>query len=577
MALTFVGYDAVPIGQPKKSEPDFLSDDRSVCRQIDELERISTYERDKHLGRDYFRDLNNFYNLEGDQANVPSFRPSVRIPQLQTLVLNEATDITDSSPKIYITNDGDRDKDREKYFQANWRQGCYNNRILESMIWAMMSNLGFLQIGFDPSARRGKGCTWVQARDPSTVKPDPYAKSDADWSYLIFEDWMYLDEVKRRWPEKGRFVRPHLHVSDAEPFSSVEGTLEFPEASPLSQQGVQDRKIFRDNRVRVRQIYLFDTSREVIRDYAGTANDIAELVHPRFQYKYPDGRWITDCEGVVLADGNNWCPQLPDDYLGTFPLIRLRAMPTVTNFWGPPPIKLSRSLQELSEKLYSQTFENVVRINNGVIVIKNNTGLDPQGIGWLPGEVLMINQGSDPPQVIAPVALPQHMLTLPASLLSLQKELQGFSSARQGQQGSGNVSADLFDAAIWQSQPLTRLRGRLLAESIQRLASIVFYVEARYKNIADKRFMGIEKGEADYASWNPIESMDSYDAHLDEGSLRVLSGAALKSVVATLAKAQLLPTEFILDTFDIPNSKEVAEDKMRELELSALARVKRPR
>jgi hypothetical protein len=353
--------------------------------------------------------------------------------------------------------------------------------------------------------------------------------------------------------------------------------LEFPEASPLSQQGVQDRKIFRDNRVRVRQTYMFDTTREVVKDFKGTGSDIAELVHPRFEYKYPDGRWITDCENVILADGNNWCPQLPDDDMGTFPLIRLRAMPTISNFWGPPPVRLTRSLQTLSEKLYSQTFENVVRINNGVIVIKNNTGLDPQGIGWLPGEVLMINQGSDPPQVIAPVALPQHMLTLPASLLSLQKELQGYSQARQGQPGAGNVSADLFDAAIWQSQPLTRLRGRLLAESIQRLAGIVFYVESRYKSIADKRFLGIDKGEPDYASWTPVESMDSYDAYLDEGSLRVLSGTALKSVVGTLAKANLLPTQYILEALDIPNAAQLAEDKLRELELASLSRLKKPR
>lgn len=578
MALSFVGYDTIYTGKDKaKSAADWMSDDRAVCRQIDELERISLYERDKFLGRDYFRDVNDFFNLQDQAANVPSFRPHVRIPQLQTLVLNEATDITDSSPKVYITSEGERDKDREKYFQANWRQGCYNNRILEGMIWSMLSNLGFLQIGFDPLARRGKGNTWVQSRDPETVRPDPYAKSDADWSWVSFFDWMYIDDVKRRWPEKGRYVRPHAQLSEAEPFGNVDGALEFPEASPLSQQGTQDRKIFRDNRVRVRHTYLFDTTREKVQEYAGSSREIAELVHPRFQYKYPDGRWITDCENVVLADGNNWCPQLPDDYLGTFPLVRLKAMPTINNFWGPPPVKLTRSLQQLSEKLYSQTFENVVRINNGVIVIKNNTGLDPSGIGWLPGEVLMINQGSDPPQVIAPVALPQHMLTLPAALLSLQKELQGYSQARQGNPGAGNISPDLFDAAVWQSQPLTRLRGRLLAESIQRLASIVFYVEGRYKSISDKRFMGVDKDKADYATWNPIESMDAYDAYLDEGSLRVLSGAALKSVVATLAKANLLPTEYVLQTFDVPNASELAEEKMKELELGALARIKRPR
>lgn len=577
MAPTFVGYDKIIVPGPKKSAPDWLSDDRAVCRQLDELERISLYERDKHMGRDYFRDINDFYALDDGAANVPSFRPQVRIPQLQTLVLNEATDITDSSPKIYITNEGDRDKDREKYFQANWRQGCYNNRILEGMIWAMLSNLGFLQIGFDPTARRGKGNTWVHSRDPETVRPDPFAKSDADWSWVSFYDWMYIDDVKRRWPEKGRYVRPRSMMVEAEPFASVDGALEFPEASPLSQQGTQDRKIFRDNRVRVRHTYLFDTTRERVREYAGSKEEIAELVHPRFQYKYPDGRWITDCENVVLADGNNWCPQLPDDYLGTFPLVRLKAMPTIQNFWGPPPIKLSRTLQQLSEKLYSQTFENVIRVNNGVIVIENNTGLDPNGIGWLPGEVLMINAGSKPPMVVAPVALPQHMLTLPASLLSLQKELQGYSQARQGNPGAGNISPDLFDAAVWQSQPMTRLRGRLLSESIQRLASIVFYTEARYKNIADKRFTGIEKGEASYAGWSPIDSIDNFDAYLDEGSLRVLSGAALKSVVATLAKSQMLPTSYVLEAMDIPNAAEIAEERMKELELQSLSKVKKPR
>jgi hypothetical protein len=576
MPPAFVGYDTIVTGQ-KKSTPEWFSDDRAVCRQIDELQRISQYERDKALGRDYFREINDFFNLDDGAANVPSFRPQVRIPQLQTLVLNEATDITDSSPKIYITSSGDRDKDREKYFQANWRQGCYNNRILEGMIWAMLSNLGYLQIGFDPLARRGKGSTWVQSRDPQTVYPDPFAKSDADWSFLIFEDWMYVDDVKRRWPEKGRFVRPRSQMVESEPFGNVDGSLEFPEASPLSQQGTQDRKIFRDNRVRVRHTYLFDTTREKVREYAGSSQDIAELVHPRFQYKYPDGRWITDCENVVLADGNNWCPQLPDDYLGTFPLVRLKAMPTINNFWGPPPIRLSRSLQQLSEKLYSQVFENVVRTNNGVIVIENNTGLDPSGIGWLPGEVLMINAGSKPPIVVAPQALPQHMLTLPASLLSLQKELQGYSQARQGNPGAGNISPDLFDAAVWQSQPLTRLRGRLLAESIQRLASIVFYIEGRYKSVADKRFMGVKKDKADFATWNPIESMDDYDAYLDEGSLRVLSGAALKSVVATMAKANMLPTSYVLETFDVPNAEELAEEKMKELELAALSKVKKPR
>jgi len=576
MAPLTVGYEAVSSGSKTKSQPDWMVNDKTISRQLDELERISLYERDKLLGRDYFREIEQFYQLEEDPATPITFRPRVSIPQLQTLVLNEATDITDASPKIYITHKDQRDREREKHFQEQWKDGFFNNRILEAFIWAMLSNLGFIQVGFNPRARRGKGSTWVEMREPKSTFPDPNAKSDKDWSWIGWEDWPYIDEIYREYPEKGHLVRPHLYMADAEPYGSVEGALEFPEASPLSSQGTQERKIFRDNRVRKRTFYLFDSTRERVKDYAGTASDVRELVHPRFQYKYPNGRWIVECEGVVLSDGGNWCPQLPDDDLGTFPLLRIPAMPTITNFWGPPPIKLTRQLQSLSERLYTQLFENVVRTNNGVIVIRNNTGLDPTGIGWLPGEVLMINQGSDVPQVINPQALPQHMLTLPATLLGIQKELQGYTAARQGQGQAGNVSAELFDATLWQSQPMTRLRGRMLAEELQRLASIIFYVDARYKNLPD-RLMRTERGEPVFSRWNPIENIDDYEAQLDEGSLQVLSAATLRSIVSAMGKANLLPTRFLYETLGLPNAEELSEERTRELELAAMGKLKRPR
>jgi len=577
-SFSFVGFDAIPTGKvSSKSTPEWAANDRSLSRQLDELERISKSERDKHLGTNYFDEITDFYDLDDDQQGFPSFRPRVRIPQLQTLVLNEATDITDSSPKIYIINDGKRDEQREKYFQASWRQGAVNNRVLEAFVWAMLSNLGFLQVGFDPMARRGKGRTWVDMRHPKSVYPDPFARTDSDWSYVLWEDWLYIDEVRRRWPDKGQYVRPHLYMADADSYGSMDAGLEFPEASPLSQFGSFDKKIFRDNRVRVRHAFMFDNTRERVKDYAGSQNEALGLVHPRFQYAYPDGRWITECEGIVLADGNNWCPQLPDDDRGTFPLVRLAAMPCVTNFWGPPPVKLSKSLQSLSERLYTQTFENVVRTNNGVIIIPSNSGLDPQGIGWLPGEILVINPGSDKPSVVNPSPLPQHMITLPASVLALQKELQGYSAQRQGNPGAGNISPDLFDASIWQSQAMTRLRGRMLAETLQRLAQIVFYVQARYQVMPDQMFTGMDRGQPSYAEWDPIGSLDKYDTHLDEGSLRVLSGTALKSVVSAMAKAQMLPTKYVLEALDIPGAEELAEEKMRELELASMSRLKRPR
>lgn len=576
MPPMFVGFDVIT---EKKSSPDYASPEKQLVRQLDELERVSLKERDKHLGSNYFQDIEDFYALDEDEGNFPSFRPRVRIPQLQTLVLNEATDITDSTPKIYISKQGKRDEQREKFFQANWRQGCYNNRILFAVIWSLLSNLGFLQIGFNPTARRGRGRTWIESRDPKTVLPDPFARSDADWSWLEWYDWMYIDEVKDRWPDYGDRVRPRLYAAgEVGPYNLADSQLEFPEMSPLSNQGEQpNRKIFRDNRVRTRSFFILDNTRDRIKEELGSKSISLDLVKPRFAHTYPNGRWITECEGVVLADGNNWCPTLPDDERATFPLVRVAACPNIADFWGPPPIKFTRELQNLSERLYAQFTENIVRTNNGVIVMDSNCGLDPSAIGWIPGEVLMINPNSKPPQVISPQPLPQHMIQYPASLLALQKELQGHTQARQGQPGAGNLSPELYDASIHQAQTSTRLRTRLLAETLQRLAQIVFYVDARYRNIADTIAVPI-RGDLEHIEWQPIDdSFDDYDTMLDEGSLKIMSASALKSVVAALAKAQMLPTSFVLDAFDIPNAKEVSEEKLRELELAAMGKLKRPR
>ena len=578
-----VFYEGIRDTKPASAFEIKKTNDRSVSRQIDELVRICRSERDKELGADYFREARELYSITDDPSTFPSFQPKVSIPQMQTLVLNEATDITDSSPKVYITIDDGRDKEREKYFQANWRSGFYNNRLLEAVVWEMYTNLGYLQVGFDPRARHGRGVTWVDSRNPANTYVDPYAKRDDHVAYVVFEDWLYIDDVRRRWPDTGWAVKPR-YVSETEPGSMTDISLEYPEMSPLAMHGQSpSQRIFRDNRVRLRTLYCFDNARQRIKDYAGTNSVAADLIaDPRWEYKYPDGRWVTECEGVVLADGNNWCPKLPDDDRGTFPYVRLAATPPLHNIFGPPPIRFTKSLQSLAERLYTQLFENCVRLNNGVIVMRANSGLQASDIGWLPGEILTINAQADPPQVIAPQPLPPHMIQVPQGLLDLQKELMGYGQARTGEGQPGNVSPELFDATLWQQQAMTRLRGRLISEPLQRLAQMIFYIEARYKISPDNRIdqgtgASSPGGAQGFVQWRPTSRWPDFEVELDQGSLKVLSAAALRSVVAAMAKANMLPTEQVLEAFGVPHASEIAQEKMKELELQAVTRLKKPR
>ena len=111
--------------------------------------------------------------------------------------------------------------------------------------------------------------------------------------------------------------------------------------------------------------------------------------------------------------------------------------------------------------MWTQLYENAVRLNNGTWFIGENTGIDPEKFGGMPGEVQTINANSIREiELKFPPAMPQHFTQLPQLLLDKQRELQGFTDARSGQPGAGNISPELFDASIMRAKGLTQLRGR---------------------------------------------------------------------------------------------------------------------
>ncbi|MGA8688998.1 MAG: hypothetical protein WB662_03575 [Methyloceanibacter sp.] len=564
MSVTFV--------TDSKASPQYNSPDRRIQRQIDDLQDYSRAERTRQLGQDFFKQMKDLYTLSS-VGEIPAlyFRPNVSIPQFQKMMMTEATDLSADSPKIYILKDGKEEKGIEDAFDANWKQGMYNNRIFEASLWSLFCNVGWLQLGFDPFRRGGKGMVYLESRDPETVFPDPASKSELDWNYVIWEDYDYLDNVKRMYP-KGILVKPR-GGRDRLPTSTV--FLDLPPGPMTSTPLGNQHRLYSDTRVRKRHLFIFDQTREQIAEESGISEG-SLMLEPKERFKYPRGRWITECEGVVIADGPNPFPKLPDDPRGTFPLLRVQSLPGLYSIFGPPPAKYSLGLQELAERLMSQTYENAVRMNNGVWFIDENTGIDKNVFGGVPGEIQIINAGSTPPKQEWPQNMPAHMTQLPQILLALQKELQGFSQARSGQTGTGNTSVDLFDASLFQSQFLTRLRARLLAESIQRLSQMVFQYMAEFL-IFDQNFVVPDSEKVHIYEWSRINSPEDYEVVLDPGSITPLSGAALRSIVMSLAKTGILPTEFVLKTMDIPGAAELAQKGEQQMALSAMAKLKKPR
>jgi len=80
---------------------------------------------------------------------------------------------------------------------------------------------------------------------------------------------------------------------------------------------------------------------------------------------------------------------------------------------------------------------------------------------------------------------------------------------------------------------------------------------------------------SDKIVWQPAKAAEDYDIRLQDGSIRPMSEAALRSQVIELKKAGMIDVSHALEMLDVPDWEEIAEAVQKELELAALAKVKR--
>lgn len=568
------------IGTEKKSGPSDA--ENKIARQLDTLQRMAVQERDQRCGPNHIQEMKDFFELNYSSSTAtPSYRPTVILPELQYLLMAEATDLTNDSPKCYISVNGKHDEMREKAFSAAWKNGSFNSRIFEAVFWSQFMNPSCLQMGFDSNTRNGKGSVWLRSRDPETFYPDPHAKNDRDWSYVIAEDYFYVDEVRRMWPEEGKRIRVGAGYDDHEDNeasgSNFDLSMELP-PGPLRVDAPEGFEHQRNGpRVRVRYAFIKDYARETVREIAGeeTAQGLELAIKPMLKWKFPGGRFIAECNGVTLADGQNWTPRLPEDDFGTFPFFGVWSMPHPSSYYGPPPVRYGKGPQAIAERMYTQLIENMIRTNNVQCWIPRDSGIDIDAYGGLPGEV-QVYDGDKPPSMTSPPQIPQHMTQIPEVLLQKVARYVGFTPERQGQAGDGNISPELFDASLFQSQSILRMKARMLAETYQRVTQMAFYMMARFK-VSDDRMRAPRKENDKGVIWTPIPGTDEASLELDETSINSLSSSMMKKLVIGLAKTGAVPNKFLLETLDVPNAEEMASQAEQQMALAALSKLKKPR
>lgn len=558
------------IANTKKSRGTEYRDPRS--RHLEEWKKLSNEARDKALGENIFREAEDLYTLKNGGALAPSFRPSVCIPELQKICFEDANKLSDLSPQPYIFSEGERVKDREQALQAEWQRARVNNHLMYSSLHARYIGVGFMQLFYDPNLKNGQGALGVKARDPRTVGMDPSADYEWNPSFIYFEDWMNLEEVRKLWPDTSRQVK----ANTAPPSTGMDSGfgMKMPEGPMANMPGMGSlnsaKSTVNGNMVLVTHCFCKDYTREIVE-----AKDLPDgaLTDPEFQWKYPSGRWLVECDGYILSDGDNPFPMRSDIHVPTFPLFPIWSLPPLYGPWGVPVTHLSLNLQNLSEKMFTQLYENAIRLNNGTWFVDLNTGIDVEAFGGMPGEVQQINPNSRVPEVKTGAVMPQQAYKFPADLLEMQRNLHGMTPARQGNPGAGNISTELFDASVLQASGLLQLSGRLQYATLSNLATAMYQTMCRYIPKRNMPFHGPEGMTT--IEWQGILRPDQHhELYLDEDSVKPLSDAVIKKMLPELMKTGVVNTKRGLEMLNFPGADEVAEEQKQQQELAALAKVR---
>jgi hypothetical protein len=152
----------------------------------------------------------------------------------------------------------------------------------------------------------------------------------------------------------------------------------------------------------------------------------------------------------------------------------------------------------------------------------------------------------------------------------------GYPTSRTGAGTHGNIAAELAETEISQSMGLTRLRGRLLYQSVQKAVEMLFARMAQFYQ-TPRHLPYIQDGRWRSVKWEPVAAPEAYAVHVDPASFQIRSKTMMQRIHLALAKMGKMPTGRLLNALEIPDAEKIAEELKQELTLMALAKQKQGR
>lgn len=347
--------------------------------------------------------------------------------------------------------------------EADWIRHNWGEQLLEVVYDSNIYGTGCSEIEGEPNRIN------MESRDPVYCFPAPEARdTNRSCPYFVYAEPKDIHWIKKKFPDKAKFLKADVaqlvtneRTQNDVRFRSPADRNQVMEGSTPTDPANKDLALYK-------VLYLtpdfcsddFDEQeREVIDPATGNPKVNAETGAPEREYvqkaKYPRGRRIITCAGILLEDGEN-----PYDD-GEIPFDRYVNYLMPREFWGMSEVEQLEGPQRIVNKIYSFILDAMTLMGNPIWMIPSGSGVDPDSLTNRPGLNVEFD-GENPPVRQEGTQLQPYIMQMFDKVAEVFDSIAGSQDITRGVQPTGVTAASAISSLQEAAQTRIRQKARNL-------------------------------------------------------------------------------------------------------------------
>lgn len=347
--------------------------------------------------------------------------------------------------------------------EADWIRHNWGEQLLEVVYDSNVYGTGLSEMEGEPNKIN------YESRDPVYCFPAPEARdTNRNCPNFVYAEPKDLHWIKRKYPDKAKFLKADVAQLMTNERTQNDVRFRSPADRNMVMEGTTPTDPANKDLALYKVLYLTpeacsdeydEEEREVIDQATGEPKVSGETGETEREYiqkaKYPRGRKIVTCAGVLLEEGENPYSD------GEIPFDRYVNYLMSREFWGMSEVEQLAGPQRVINKVFSFALDVLTLMGNPIWLVPSSSGVDPDSLTNRPG-LNVEYDGETPPQRMEGVNLQPFVLQLFDRISEIFDSISGSQDVTRGVQPTGVTAMGAINSLQEAAQTRIRQKSRNL-------------------------------------------------------------------------------------------------------------------